>query len=481
MEESDSTKYVIHAQMKANGVVERPDVVGAIFGQTEGLVGKDLDLRDLQKSGRVGRINVKVKSKGGRSKGTVHIPTSLGKLEASILAASLETIERIGPCKAKIEVTNIEDVRSSKREQITNRAQELLDEHFEGSVQPSDITAVMEGSPKKQVKKYHGLTAGPNVHNSDAILVVEGRSDVLNLLQYGIKNAVAIGGTDMPGQMKKISDKKTVTAFLDGDRGGELILKELMQRASLDYVARAPDGNQVEHLDKDEIMKSLRDKVDAEKALQKKPEEKPETEEKKEKEEKEGEEKKESEEKEKPSKKTKKTKGKKKVKRIQSKPKKSLKSTFLKNAKKRISQQIESSEEEGEGKQEEDEQPEEEQRPSQGEKKQKKVKREKEPEPDEEAPPKAEADLKHHFDEVKDSRKARLIDDDGEVLKEIEVGDLMNSLREVENGVSSAVLDGIITQRLLDMASDRGVKDLVGAEMGEVVHRPADLEIKVIS
>lgn len=462
MEDSESTKYVIHARLKANGVVERPDVVGAIFGQTEGLVGKDLDLRDLQKSGKVGRINVKVNSKGGRSKGDIHIPTSLGKLEASILAASLETIERVGPCKAKIEVTNIEDVRSSKREQIASRAQELVSEHFESSVQSSDITQVIEGSPKDEVKKYYGLTAGPNVQDSDAILVVEGRSDVLNLLQNGVKNAIAVGGTDMPGQFTELSRKKTVTAFLDGDRGGDLILKELKQRADIDHVARAPDGKQVEHLDKGEITSALKDKVSADKAKVGKKrnakKEKKEQEEEKAPGEEEG--KKEQKKKKKKKKKAPEKEDGKKVKRIQSGPKKPLKSTFLKNAKKRINQKLESSDEGAEASAEESEA---------------------EEAPVEESPePAATGGLEGHFDELKGSSKARLIDRDGNTLKEVATGELMDTLRGAENGVSSTVLDGIITQRLLDVAAEKGVQNLVGAEMGEVVHRPADLEVRIL-
>ena len=51
-----SSKYVIKASIRANGVVNKSDVVGAVFGQTEGLLGDELDLRDLQKSGRMGRV-----------------------------------------------------------------------------------------------------------------------------------------------------------------------------------------------------------------------------------------------------------------------------------------------------------------------------------------------------------------------------------------------------------------------------------------
>ena len=64
-ESVSTTKYIINAQFEVDGVVEKPDVVGAIFGQTEGLLGEDLDLRELQKTGRIGRIDISVKSRNG--------------------------------------------------------------------------------------------------------------------------------------------------------------------------------------------------------------------------------------------------------------------------------------------------------------------------------------------------------------------------------------------------------------------------------
>ena len=50
-----SAKYIVHSSINIDGVVDRPDVIGAIFGQTEGLLGADLELRELQRSGRIGR------------------------------------------------------------------------------------------------------------------------------------------------------------------------------------------------------------------------------------------------------------------------------------------------------------------------------------------------------------------------------------------------------------------------------------------
>jgi len=266
-----TTKYLIYAQIDASGVVERPDVVGAIFGQTEGLLGDDLDLRELQRTGRIGRISVTVNSRNGRSRGAITIPSSLDKIETAVLGASLETIDRVGPCEAKITVTKIEDVRTLKRNYVVDRAKELVRSMFADVLPESqEITEeVKEAIRIKEISKYgkENLPAGPNINDSDAIIVVEGRADVLNMLRYGIRNAVAVEGTSIPKSIIDLSKEKTVTAFVDGDRGGELILKELMQVAEVDYVAKAPSGKEVEDLTKKETIKALRNKIPIEQAM----------------------------------------------------------------------------------------------------------------------------------------------------------------------------------------------------------------------
>lgn len=264
-EELTTTKYLIHAQITANGIVEKPDVVGAVFGQTEGLLSNDLDLRELQRTGRIGRIQVNIHSNSGRAKGEIVIPSSLDRVETAILAASLETINRVGPCEAEIRTTKVEDVRAVKREQVVNRAKEIYKNMVE-SVGPTSmrmIEEVREAMRVHEISEYgeDRLPAGPSIHTSDAIIVVEGRSDVLNLLKYGIKNTVAVEGVSVPLSIGELSKKRTTTAFVDGDRGGELILKELLQIGEVDYITRAPKGKEVEDLKKDEVLVALRDKV----------------------------------------------------------------------------------------------------------------------------------------------------------------------------------------------------------------------------
>jgi DNA primase len=261
----DTAKYLIHADFLADGVVERSDVVGAVFGQTEGLLGDDLDIRELQQSSKLGRIDVEVRHESGQSVGEITIASSLDRVETATLAAALEAIERIGPSHAAVEVSRIEDVRAAKRRAVVDRAKELLATAFDEGVMDSDaiLEEVRESIRVADITEYAGYPAGPNVGTSDAIIVVEGRSDVLTLLKYGVKNAIAVEGTNVPEAVADLTDGKTVTAFLDGDRGGDLIRRELEQVGDLDYVAIAPDGKSVEDLTRAEVDAALRNKVPA--------------------------------------------------------------------------------------------------------------------------------------------------------------------------------------------------------------------------
>jgi DNA primase len=265
-----SAKYIVHAEIQIDGVVDRPDVIGAIFGQTEGLLGADLELRELQRSGRIGRIEVNIDTKSGKSGGVIIIPSSLDKAETAIVAASLEVIQRIGPCNAKIKVANIEDVRVSKRQFVIDRAKELLKDLIE-SVMPDSQELADEVSYAVRVMEIQEygkdrLPAGPAVDESDEVIIVEGRADVLNLLKQGFKNVVAMNGTNVPETIIELSRKKTITAFVDGDRGGDLIIKELGEVAEIDFVTKAPDGKEVEELTKKEIHKALRARIAFEQA-----------------------------------------------------------------------------------------------------------------------------------------------------------------------------------------------------------------------
>jgi DNA primase len=385
MHEVDTTKYVIHANITADGFVEKSDVVGAIFGQTEGLLGDELDLRDLQKSSRIGRIEVNVESKGGKSSGEILIPSGLDRVETAILAASLETIDRVGPCIAKVAVSRIEDIRATKRKKIIDRAKQLMHESIEKGIESEMmVNEVKQAVRMEEIAYYKGLPAGPNIENSDAILVVEGRADVLTLLKYGIKNAIAVEGTNISPVINKLSKRKTVTAFVDGDRGGDLILKELLQVADIDYIATAPEGRSVEDLTYKEIMKALHNKAPVE--------------------------------------------------------------------------------QQGYAKEKKELEPEQ----------QKVIQRKK---PKEEKEEKAPNPFKTHLEELGGTFKARLLDREKNILKETTVRDLAKELKDTSENATSVVFDGVVTQRIVDIAKDKNLEYVVGIKMGDVVKMPASLKI----
>lgn len=439
MQNTDTTKYIIHSKINADGVIERPDIVGAIFGQTEGLLGSDLDLRDLQKTGRIGRIEVIVNTKSGKARGNILIPSSLDKIETSILAASLETIDRVGPCSANIEVTNVEDVRATKRQQIVDRAKFILTDMFDVNLPESqEIADEVRQSVRIEEMQYYGkkkIPCGPNMLESDAIVVVEGRADVLNLLRYGIKNTVCVGGTNVPSEVAELTKTRTVTAFTDADRGGELIIKELLQVADIDYIARAPDGKCVEDLVQREIVRALRQKVPVEQAMEKYAIRQSDSQ---------------------------------KAKRVSRLPKRSERRGA--EVKRHVAEKVETvpaklrertvSE------------------PSQQRRRAPAKKVESKPKAAVSAKEAMEGNrFKSHVDALAGTLGARLLGSDDDVVVETAVRDLVHTLKESSEIVKSVVFDGVITQRILDIAADKGIENLVGVKVGNISKSPAAVKV----
>ncbi len=516
MQNTDTTKYIIHSKINADGVIERPDIVGAIFGQTEGLLGADLDLRDLQKTGRIGRIEVMVTAKGGKTKGNIFVPSSLDKVETSILAASLETIDRVGPCSAKIEVFQVEDVRAVKRKKIIERAKLIFTKMFDETVPESqELADEVRQSVRVDELTYYGksrIPCGPNVLNSDAIIIVEGRADILSLLRYGIKNTICVGGTNIPPEVAELTKKKTVTAFTDGDRGGELIIRELLQVADIDYVARAPDGKCVEDLVQKEIIRALRRKVPVEQIIEKYGLQ-----------EREGEE---------------------EACRIERSSKRKMRAPEVvpRIAEKKLHKRVKVHRVSSKSDLYEEEPPEEETEEVISEKAFEKIP-EKVPEKtfekvSERVPVMAEkVEARHvvakppassravtatrvprgkppaekvsavkvpggeavrvspapvktvpvsspeavrfrpHVEALKGTLTARILDSEDKVIEEIAVRDLASRLKTYKDNIRSVVFDGVITQRLVDIASSNAIKNLIGVKIGNIAKVPADMEV----
>ncbi len=272
-------KYLIKADLKVNGNVQRKDIIGAIMGQTEGLLGDDLELRKLQRTARIGHVDVEVKSSGGKVSGEILIPSSMDNVETAIIASSLETIDRIGPCAAKITVTEIQDVRSTKVNAVIDRAKDLL-LVMVNSGDAATKTVIEEVRSVLTVgtaKNYHGLTCGPNVESSDSLIIVEGRNDVRNLLNFGVKNAISCDGAGTIKQelIDLAATKENVILAIDGDRGGEMLFRQLNETIKIDFVAQAPVGQEWELLPQKTATKCLSQKVETSKFAAKLPEDAP--------------------------------------------------------------------------------------------------------------------------------------------------------------------------------------------------------------
>jgi len=368
--QSFAVKYVIRAKFEVDGVVEKPDVIGAVFGQTEGLFGADFDLRELQRSGRVGRIEVDISSqRDNKTIGTIIIPTSLDKVSTAIIAASVESIDRIGPCSAHITLEKIEDVRETKRKAIIERAKgryfikslETIPETEEIFREVSEIlkmAKIREYGPEK-------LPAGPEVESSREIIIVEGRADVINLVKHGIYNVIALEGVKIPETVIKLTKEKEATAFLDGDHGGDIILKELLQVANIKYVARAPRGKEVEDLTSKEIEEALRNKISVEELIERR-------------------------------------------------------------------------------------------------RKRKKIL--------------VPREIIEAAESLKGTLEAILLNERMEQIARLPVSELADRLKEFE-GVNTVVFDGIITQRLVDIASEKNIKYLIAARVSEVVKQPLSINL----
>ena len=475
----NSCKYTIRANFQASGVVDRPDVVGAIFGQTEGLLGDELDLRDLQKSGRMGRIEVAVRTEKGKSVGDIVIPSSMDQVESSIFAAALETVDRIGPCKAGLQVTAIEDVRAAKRTVIIDRARELLltmvQDAREAGVNITD--SVRQVIQTEEITTFGpNLPAGPNVATSDAVIIVEGRSDVLNLLKYGIKNAVAVEGTSVPKDIIELTKQRTITAFVDGDRGGELILRELFQRAEIDFVARAPHGFEVEQITLKQVMKCLRDKTSTAQFLELNKWARPGDDGKsdgKPKDDRQA-----GQEDDKPKRKRSRRGGRRRNKnrddsdgRADDKPaakpddkpaaKPDDKPAVKPDDKGRPAPKGDKPDDRGDGSAKEQTAA----QTAQAAEKARKA---------------AANPLLAVLDELKekDGKRARLLDDQQKVLDEMPISNLQSQLSDgAPKGTTTLVMDGIITQALVDLATDKGISTVVAEKKGPLPKAPVDLQL----
>jgi len=419
-------KYVIRARIEVEGRVERSDIIGAIFGYTEGLFGEEFDLRELQEKGRIGRINVDIKHQDNKTVGEIFVPSNLDRIETALLAAMIEAVERVGPYPARIQVVDIVDVRAERLKKIVERAKEIAKKFFvERAPDLKEVLNTIAEEVRIAELIYYGperLPAGPDVDKSDTVIIVEGRADVLNMLRYGYRNVIALEGAAVSGKIPetivRLAARKTAILFVDGDRMGEAIAREVLRVADVDYVARAPPGKEVEELTGKEIAKALKNAVPA--------------------------------------------------------------SQFLAMLEKK-------EREEKQRRVEEAAKPQPAPQPQ--------------PQPVAQAQPSVSAipsqpqqptavakplEVRETYEipmEVVENAKkllgtleAILYDSQWREIERIPVRDLVDKLQSVEYGKVYAVLfDGIITQRLVDVATSKGVKMLIGVRIGNLVKKPRDV------
>ncbi|MCH4814286.1 MAG: DNA primase DnaG [Saccharolobus sp.] len=392
-------KYDIKLRFEVEGIVEKTDVIGAIFGQTENLFGDEFDLRELQDKGRLGRIIVEIKTKGGKSEGEIIIPSNLDRIETALIAAMVESVDKVGPYNSKFELIEIEDIRAEKLKKIIERAKGILSSWSkEKSLDIKEVINEISSAVKVgEITEYgpERLPAGPDVDKDPNLIIVEGRADVINLLRYGYKNVIAVEGATsrIPETVVSLSKmKKTVIAFLDGDHGGDLILKELLSNnVKIDFVARAPVGREVEELTGKEIAKALSNMMPLTQYLKK-----------------------------------------------------------IQEAEQAIAKNVIAKEE----------------KPIQPEATQQLV----------------QITLPQNvLEEIKKlpgTLEGVLYDNNWNLIEKVQVRDIIPKLEAYEdNKVAYIVFDGVITQRLLDLASQKNIKMIIGARIGGINKRPQNVDI----
>ena len=259
-------KYHVKLKFEVDGIVEKADIIGAIFGQTEGLLGPEMNLNELQKVSKVGRIEVNVDTKSNTTKGDALLPMSTDISTAALISAAIESIDKVGPFQGKFLLVGIDDIRAIKKKVIVDRAKKIIQEWATKTISEGEemLRDVYDASKPGKLTTFGKaqLACGTGVFDSPYIILVEGRADVINLLRAGFDNSIAIEGAKIDETITNLTSGKKVIAFLDGDRAADLILKELQGLVKIDKVLRAPDGKEVEECTPLEISEILKDVIE---------------------------------------------------------------------------------------------------------------------------------------------------------------------------------------------------------------------------
>jgi DNA primase len=395
-----------------------------------------------------------MRPRSGKTRGIIKIPSSLDMVETCIIGAAVETVERVGPCEARIKISKVEDTRNLKREQLINRSKSILRTLINNEMPESqEISDMVREEVKAAEITTYGrdkLPSGPGIGRAEEIILVEGRADVVNLLKKDLPNVVAIGGAKVLPTVITLTKEKEVTIFLDGDRGGDMILRELVSAgADIDFLARAPAGKEVEELTRKEVMKCLKNRVPFEqegRANAPIPSGRNEV---------------------MPTYPSHNRREQDRGRRAPQQPQRLQKEPARENAQREVVEKIVEAE------------PPQKREDTPNESRGRGAVQKKEDGP-EQARKLSREDLENELKELSKTLKARLYDKDFGLIKELSVREVIKSIEETE-GIHAIVFDGIVTQRLVDLAENKGVAILVGGKMGNVSKKPTKLELVIPS
>ena len=280
---------MLRYDLKIFGRAEKHDVLGALYGYTKEISNDNpdmpVDLSLLQNEEKIDRIAVNLNKEEGDEhlKGSIQIPihSNMDEENLSYLAAALELLDQVGPTKAEINISSIDDVREERKSNIEARAASIKKRFNMGAKRSSNETMTTEEEKNKNSKsgrKERGrkqpmkaviklspdsskesIFGGNRFKASSEVYIVEGRADIRNLSKFNLSNTIAVNGTNVSSILKYLERKDRLIIFLDGDRGGDLLCLELIERVGHKIVGviRAPERKEVENLSEDEVKQCL--------------------------------------------------------------------------------------------------------------------------------------------------------------------------------------------------------------------------------
>jgi DNA primase len=262
---SSKMKYNLKFLFTVEGKVDESDIIGALLTLSAAYYPA-YGIVKLQNQSKLGKVKISkkdvVRDKQDRTEGSLQIPLNLDRADTSIFVSVIENITRIKLFGSKINLHDVEDLERGNSAKFLTRAIEVYNGFFdnEGSVSADDIRkTLLEMTSAKKAVTCGKHTIGATFTESEQVIVVEGRADVLALSECGISNTFALNGWEFDEDtIIEFLGSKTITLFRDGDEGGREIEKKLAGCVPITYVVQTPHKVSVEDLSKTEIINYLK-------------------------------------------------------------------------------------------------------------------------------------------------------------------------------------------------------------------------------